>query len=289
MPVDAKHTAVTNTLTETGPSWVQHAAKQYASTDLATVEAVPGFHMRTTAWAQSLGREGLELPSAASINYALPESVCAEDDRVQIRDTTAFPNKCITKLYITGESGRWVGTGFFISPRCIITNGHCVFPDRKWAKEIRVVPGQNRDVAPFGSAVSSRFWSVEGWIQPGARGEADYDYGAVILEDETLFNRIRAHFGFANVDDPGILNNCGYPADKPVGTQWFNAGPVSRKTARRFFYMIDTAGGQSGSPVWINEGGDRLVVGVHGYGGCPNSAIRCTSDVTLNWANWSQA
>jgi glutamyl endopeptidase len=51
--------------------------------------------------------------------------------------------------------------------------------------------------------------------------------------------------------------------------------------------MIDTAGGQSGSPVFVNTP-NRSVVGVHGYGGCPNAAIRVRDYFFQRWAEWSR-
>ncbi|MCO5125592.1 MAG: hypothetical protein M9915_17875 [Rhizobacter sp.] len=255
-----------------------------AGGDFNSVEPAPGFQMRTSEWEEQIPTEDLLLPPAGSAYYATPENVCGNDDRVRI-NTTDYPYKCIAKLVITGQSGnRWNGTGFLIGPKCIITNGHVVFPDRKWAREIQVIPALNGNSAPFGSQVSRNLWTVNGWAD--GSGNPDYDYGAIILPDSTLYNRIRASFGYKVFANPGILNNSGYPGDKPTGTQWFNAGPVSRSTAFRFFYMIDTAAGQSGSPVWVNSGGSRIDAGVHAYGGCPNSAIRCNADVAKNWSDW---
>jgi len=81
-------------------------------------------------------------------------------------------------------------------------------------------------------------------------------------------------------------NNSGYPGDKPFGTQWFNAGRVTKLTDRKFYYMIDTMGGQSGSPVWRFINGQRHAIGVHAYGGCPNSATRITKAVFDNMVAW---
>jgi glutamyl endopeptidase len=288
MPSDPKQKACTNGAEPSASLASLNTQKAYPGRDEAGAEKLPNFRMRTAGWEASLPAQEEPPTSPASLNFFEPLTVCSADDRVHVGDTTGFPFKCIASLYIEGESGRWTGTGFFISPRCLITNGHVVFPDRKWAKQITVVPGRNGQIAPFGSQVSKTFFSVDGWTE-GAKGNPDYDYGAIILPDASLFSRIRAHFGFAVQDDPAILNNSGYPGDKPRGTQWFNAGPVVNKTPFRFFYMIDTVVGQSGSPVWVAQGNDRVAVGVHGYGGCPNSAIRCTEEVALNWANWSQA
>lgn len=281
---DPKHRSISNKHDEEAAVARTRIETSSDGEDLSGAENVAGFKPRVTAWSIKVAEKDLNLPAAASAFYSRPESVCDNDDRVRINSTTDFPYKCIAKLFITGQSSRWTGTGFFIGPRCVITNGHVVFPDRSWAREIQVVPGLNGSEGPFGTQTSSRFMSVRGWTE--GSGDPDYDYGAVVLPDTTLYDRLRAHFGYQVNANPGTLNSAGYPGDKPVGTQWFNAGPVTRSSSRRFFYMIDTAGGQSGSPVWIRNGESRIAVGVHGYGGCPNSAIRCVEDVARNWADW---
>jgi V8-like Glu-specific endopeptidase len=85
-----------------------------------------------------------------------------------------------------------------------------------------------------------------------------------------------------------LINNSGYPADKPFGTQWFNAGRISRVTDRKLFYMVDTYGGQSGSAIWRFRNGQRHAVGIHGYGGCPNSAVRIIRPVFDNMLAWKR-
>jgi len=97
---------------------------------------------------------------------------------------------------------------------------------------------------------------------------------------------VRSHFEYAKDTVPRELNNSGYPSDKTPGTQWFNAGAVERQDQYKYFYLIDTNAGQSGSPVWTLKDSIRRVVGVHAYGGCPNSAIRCAGTVATVWQQW---
>ena len=83
-----------------------------------------------------------------------------------------------------------------------------------------------------------------------------------------------------------LANNSGYPGDKAFGTQWYNAGRITKIRKRRFEYMLDTAGGQSGSPTWRYSEGKRHVIGVHAYGGCPNKSTRITKSVFANMKSW---
>lgn len=255
--------------------------------DESELEYVPGFTLKHTPWLEKISQDLLNLPHISDIAYNQPESVCDIDNREKIPNTTIAPWKFICRLYITTkDNAKYVASGFFIGRRCIITNGHVVYIHNRggWVKEITVVPGQNADNAPYGGQKTTNFVTVKGWT---SQQNADYDYGAVFLSDDTLFNRVRGYMGFQILNSSMLINNSGYPADKePKGTQWFNAGPVTRLSDRRFFYLIDTFGGQSGSPVWVQNGANRYTVGVHAHGGCPNKAVRTIRDVANNWNTW---
>jgi V8-like Glu-specific endopeptidase len=169
-----------------------------------------------------------------------------------------------------------------------MTAGHCVYSKANggWAKSIEVVPGMDGNSRPYGSQVGTSFRSVTGWTQDT---KPEFDYGAIILPNCNLGNTV-GWFGFANLSTDSLknllVNTSGYPADKPFGTQWFNAGKISDVQDRKIYYMIDTIGGQSGSPVWRYLNGERHAVGVHAYGGCPNSATRITKAVFDNMLAW---
>ena len=52
-------------------------------------------------------------------------------------------------------------------------------------------------------------------------------------------------------------------------------------------YDIDTMGGQSGSPVWVLQNGQRYAVGVHTNGaGSGNSATRIDANVFIRLTEW---
>lgn len=218
-----------------------------------------------------------------------PESVCGRDDRVRISPAAAAPWRWIAQLIITFANGaRSRCTGWFIGPRTVMTAGHCVFSRANggWARSIEVIPGLDVTNRPFGSQVGTSFRSVVGWT---SNSDPNFDYGAIILPNRDLGNRV-GWFGFASLNDASLqsllVNNSGYPGDKPFGTQWFNAGRITNVTARKVYYMVDTFGGQSGSPVWRLLNGQRHAVGVHAYGGCPNSATRITLPVFNNMLAW---
>jgi V8-like Glu-specific endopeptidase len=218
-----------------------------------------------------------------------PESICDKDDRFQINQTTMIPWRWICQLIITAANGaKYLGTGWFIGPHTVMTVGHDVFYHDAggWAKQIEIIPGRNGVNLPFKSQITKSFRSVVGWTK---NKDANYDYGAIILSDNTLGNKV-GWFGFASLPESSLesllVNISGYPGDKNFGTQWYNAGRITKVTPRRFYYMIDTCGGQAGSPVWRYYNGQRYAAGIANQGGCPNSAIRIIKAVFDNMVKW---
>jgi glutamyl endopeptidase len=261
----------------------------------ASLESVEGF-IPSAATKESLLSEEVEvtedlaaLPPVESLVFDEPESVCGADDRVRISPATAIPWRWTCELLITMANGAGArGTGWFIGPRTVMTAGHVVFSAAAggWATSIEVIPGMDGASRPFGSQVGTSFRSVTGWT---VNADPEYDYGAIILPNNNLGNTV-GWFGFAALSDADLqnllVNTAGYPGDKPFGTMWFNAGTVTQVTARRLHYMIDTFGGQSGSSVWRLQNGLRHAVGIHGYGGCPNKAVRIVVPVFNNMLAW---
>lgn len=228
------------------------------------------------------------LPRSCDLEFETPETVCGRDDRVRITATSGIPWRMICQLIITRkDGGRSRCTGWFIGPGTVMTAGHCVYSHSAggWARQIEVIPGMNASSRPFGSATSSNLRSVGGWTRSA---KVTHDYGCIILDNK--LGRRTGWFGFANLSDASLrnllLNNSGYPGDKQFGTQWYNAGRVTRVTDRRLYYMLDTAGGQSGSPTWRFKDGKRHAVGIHAYGGCPNKSTRISKPVFDNMKKW---
>lgn len=225
------------------------------------------------------------------------EAILGTDDRVRIANTTIYPYRAIASLLIVAaDNSAWVGTGWFISPKTLVTAGHCVYirnsgvPGRDgWVKSIKVIPGRNGSQMPFGSVVSNNFKSVTAWT---ANGNPNHDYGAIILN--TPLGSSVGTFGFGVYSDADLMattaNISGYPGDKrgaEAGTQWFHARKVTAVNPLKVFYDIDTMGGQSGAPVWRIINGQRFAIAVHAYGGSTaNSGTRITAAVHANLVAW---
>ncbi|MGD1915731.1 MAG: trypsin-like serine peptidase [Phycisphaerales bacterium] len=262
-----------------------------------TLESAPGFD-ENFAMTEGFGAEQVPvdptlnaLPRSCDLEFGeSPESVCGRDDRVHVTAVTRVPWRMVCQLIITRRDGsKSRCTGWFISPRTVMTAGHCVYSHSAggWAKQIEVIPGMNGSLRPFGSAVGTRFYSVKGWTKSRKPG---YDYGCIILPKSKPLGKRTGWFGFASLKTSSLknllVNNSGYAGDKAFGTQWYNAGRITRVTSRRLYYMLDTFGGHSGSPTWRFRGGKRHAVGIHAYGGCPNKSTRINSKVFKNMKSW---
>jgi len=232
------------------------------------------------------------LPSIDAFFFEKQESVCDPDERVPEVNTEAGPWSGVCQLVINmGGGRRAVGTGFLVSPTCVLTAGHCVHQGESGSffESVEVIPGCRGNSKPFGSQTSSNLKATDAWKQAGVMAE---DYGVIVLPREFGPNEngaIPAILSVAVLSDEALKSGSvyvsGYPADKAFGTQWSDADPVADVKPQRLFYNVDTYGGHSGSPVLF--GGSRgPVVGVHNYGGCNNKSTRVTDAVKKQVEVW---
>jgi V8-like Glu-specific endopeptidase len=251
------------------------------------ISRLPGLGRESVADEDMLTEAGLlQLEQA----LASLEVVIGPDDRVMVSQTNAQPWRRICHLSITAQNGAtFLGTGFFIGPRTVATAGHCVYirSHGGWASQIVVTPGRNAGQKPFPSVTATTFRSVRGWTESGKR---ECDYAAIILP-RSFSNPALGAFGFGAWNDGQLtgarLNLAGYPGDKPPGTMWFHGRVATGVSPRVITYDIDTAGGQSGSPVWVQRGDSRVVVGIHTNGAAGgNSATRIVKPVFDNLLAW---
>ncbi|SLN61689.1 trypsin-like serine peptidase [Pseudooctadecabacter jejudonensis] len=240
------------------------------------------------------GYDHIPMACSAHFDDAPMESVCGHDGRVQVGENGTPPWRMICQLIITMANGtRSRGTGWFISPRTVMTAGHCVHSKRNggWATKIEVIPGMSGTRRPFGSAISTQFHSVSGWVNDHRPAD---DYACIVLPETAPLGRQTGWFGFAALSDASLkdllANNSGYPGDKTFGTQWYNAGRIVGTEPQRLAYMFDTAPGQSGSPTWRYDKTRkrRHVIGIHNYGGCANRSTRINRAVFNTMKTWKQ-
>jgi V8-like Glu-specific endopeptidase len=217
--------------------------------------------------------DGKEADAERSVSgYRLTPFTVFGNDQRQIRlSTTSYPWRALTAILNPGSTtSRCSGT--LVGPRHVLTAGHCLYRNGAWFPNQKVAPGM-KGIGVFSNGLKNHAWYYisQGWLD----GEnAKNDVGMLILEDKASTASL-GWFGM-KVSDDASLWNFGYPgwwrtcAASPSPPQCSNflygMDGYAEEEGWFFEYTIDTQPGQSGSPVYLYNGGDRRVVGVHAYG-----------------------
>ncbi len=242
-------------------------------------------------WASREGSGGKK-PAAAAANppdRVHSGQIIGPDQRQQVNPTTSFPWRAVVSLEVDFDFGATGGycSGAVVGPTTVLTAGHCVFDPstvQGWATGVRVIPGRNGASEPFGSQIASNVLAPTGYINTG---NSALDVGIVVLPNSTLTSQT-GHIRYMGSNGGSLIgttvNISGYPGENPT-QQWWEPGPIVDRTYNAssdtgiVSYPIDTSPGQSGSPIWVYNGTDRVIVGVHTLGA---TSTACSSVGGLN-------
>ncbi|WP_188111408.1 trypsin-like serine peptidase [Nocardioides antri] len=218
------------------------------------------------------------------------ETPIAPDRRVQITATTSYPNRAVVWITFktTATSGTSSCTGFMIAPNVVATAGHCVNFGANGGSgffnkpSFQIFPGRSGSSSPYlcpGNTVAkaSQLWTNSTWNSSGAE---THDYGAITLSCN--IGDTTGYFGWTTSSQAvgNAVDTQGYPGDKPSGTQWdadncststtstsFVQCTIQATSSTQMFYRNDTAGGQSGSPLFtVTSSSCTCAIGIHAYG-----------------------
>lgn len=191
------------------------------------------------------------------------------DDRVKITSTSSFPWSTICKIYITAaDETRWIGSGAMIDAYHVLTCGHLVYLHENggWASQVEVIPGMRGSNEPFGHAYSTYMRTYSGWIQ----NEMEEHDWAVLTLDRTIgyetgwLGRMTADS--SDLIYTGMLHTAGYPGDLDFGEYMYYVSDMGASVDEyNHWYWMDSAGGQSGSPVWTEVNGSGYILSIHAY------------------------
>jgi V8-like Glu-specific endopeptidase len=191
-----------------------------------------------------------------------------EDGRERIMDTAKFP-WCVHGQMTWKFGGETLGgSGVLVGPHHFLTAAHNVYrSDRlEQAKNIKIRLGLNDDAAMFGEVHGTKVYLYDQWMRSGNH---EYDIALVILN-----RSIGLETGWAGLlclEDKELKEHkvhvSGYPGDKGLKTLWTMEDTISRVTASKLHYLIDTYKGQSGGAIWIKKWGMPHVLGTHAYEG----------------------
>lgn len=218
----------------------------------------------------------------------LQESVIGQDGRTQVQNTTAYPNRAVGHLEIIQGTRLLYCTGWLIDRNSILTAGHCAYQGgtNNPVETVHFIPGRNAGVWPYDAASVVAMYAPYEWR---IQGKPTHDWAVMQLNWDIGLET--GWFGFYTL--PGTNRFAGtrgrvqgYPVDQYLGTQWQMAGTVHHSTNREVFYPMDTAGGQSGSPVYkwnpsVCNGPCGFAIHTYSASGSPpnNSGTRITAGV----------
>lgn len=218
-----------------------------------------------------------------TLPHVAPESVIGTDDRTKVADTTAYPARAIGHIDFVQNGFNYTCTGWLIDKNSILTSGHCSYNADGGVGDIieaaTFSAGRYRDggvVNPYGTCSVYEVYAPIGWRRDGL---AQHDWSVMQLGTSGTTTcdagTSVGWFGITWTAEAGALTGAsatvqGYPGDKAYGSQWTMSGTIAKSTKQMVFYKMDTAGGQSGSPVFDPVGAAcgtaPCGVAIHSYG-----------------------
>ena len=190
------------------------------------------------------------------------------DDRQPVSNTSVLPFSAIG--LIDAQWGREAnytartGTGVLISDRVVLSCAHVVFDsDIGWARTIQFTPGKNGSSEPFGIISVEKAVIQEGWLTDQ---DDDDDLSLLLLKTSigqqagTMTVAVEPTSFFSNAQ----LNITGYPGDLQWDQMFSAAGETFGTDGNLIQHYVDGGPGQSGSPMWFQDGnGHDVTVGVY--------------------------
>lgn len=212
------------------------------------------------------------------------------DRRKRVEEPYFFPwnvNGYMEMTYKVEEEKyrHYIGSGILIDKDTLLTAGHCLYIKEYGAVvDLKFYPGRHGNLSEDIFS-SKRFFMPNEWQ---FNQDEDHDIGLVVLDGDY---KTTSYSNLSVLSDDELFNLLvrvsGYPGDKRDNNglpyMYTMHGPIVTVKKNKFYYHIDTSGGQSGSGVLIEGDFQRAInscVGIH-VTGCAeegNGAVRLNKE-----------
>lgn len=225
----------------------------------------------------SLISTGCAASGTASVAPPPPMSSLSVSEIQPVPDPSVAPFSSICQFVV---DRRWVllprpnkiSTGFLISSDHLLTAGHNFYSPRT----NRVIARKTR----CGLHQAQSVWEPEDdFHRSQLRVARKYRWD---FAHDYALSRVGSHAPFAaafrlprgdeaalRLDDTTTIHVAGYAAERENDPHngkvlYYATGRILHSDdPRRIYYGIETEGGMSGGPVWIERGGEYIVIGIH--------------------------
>jgi V8-like Glu-specific endopeptidase len=169
--------------------------------------------------------------------------------------TTSYPYDCVCFIVATLPDGQsYQGSGVIIGPHTVLTASHLLWDAsvNEGASAITVFPGYNQGGTPIAGQWAEHYNTIDD--SGGKETEATSQNDFAIIDFSTDLTPYGS-FGVGVNYTGGLVNMTGYPGNLN-GVQTQQAGSVSANAlyAALDYGTLTTSPGDSGGPLWINEG-----------------------------------
>ncbi|OZE83857.1 hypothetical protein CH305_05175 [Rhodococcus sp. 15-649-2-2] len=236
------------------------------------------------SWSSSTARGDSFVGTHPSVST---RTIIGTDDRVRTPSPSSFPSRTTAFVVATDAAGQQRScTGFLYGPRSLATSAHCLLSESGWNSDFEIFPAVDGGASPFGRC---------GWVKASVHPQfsADrstrFDLGALQL-DCSVGDPIGWLRPGSSLDPLPVgegLASTGYPLDKFPSFMWTARGSVTSVSEDTVAYDLDTAEGQSGSPVVANSD-PTTAIAVHSSGfaafNAGTSLVPAQSERLLRWS-----
>lgn len=231
--------------------------------------------------------------SAALFDVGLKRAYFSSQTLTPLSADREYPYSTAGRLFFRiPNEGSFVCSGAVISPRLILTAGHCVHSgsgnEKGWFTNFEFVPAYRDGVAPFSIWKGSSAFVTTPWYDGKGQVPNVADYALIETEDQTIdgvsrkIGEVVGYLGFqTNRLIPNHAHLLGYPVAFDGGERMHQVTAQSYKRNGQYntvLYGSDMTGGSSGGP-WImnfgaassgqtgaKEPARNLVIGLTSYG-----------------------